>query len=239
MAVITVTEKDRNEENIEYVEDSLSELFKGARCETKKKISGSRVVFEINCPESYEEIVRAEVADRAAEIVSINYKYDFLKSRIYAAGLSSEEKEILLASLIAADLDDDKKFAFDKLKTSKEMAVDGIYNFRMQAIKRKWADVASYIPMSFLSSQLKDFVYYLLESKKKRVYVDGEKVYDCHYKRLKRSDLLGGENLKIIREVLLSNCGEVELAGEIPKSDEEYLKEFFKGRIIFSSGYFS
>lgn len=239
MAVITVTEKDKNEENIDYIEDSLFELFKGARCETQKKLSGSRTVFEITCPETYEDIVRTEVADRAAEIVSINYKYDFLKSRIYAAGLSSEEKEILLASLIAADLDDDKKFAFDKLKNAKEMAVDGIYNFRMQALKRKWSDVASYIPMSFLSSQLKDFIFYLLESKKKRVYVDGEKVYDCHYKRLKRSELLGGENLKIIKEVLLSNCGEVEIAGEIPKADEEYLKEFFKGRIIFSSGYFS
>ena len=56
------------------------------------------------------------------------------------------------------------------------------------------------------------------------MYIDGGKVYDNHYRRLKRSSLLGGENIMIIREVLLSNCGEVELFGDIPKEDEYYLK---------------
>jgi hypothetical protein len=69
------------------------------------------------------------------------------------------------------------------------------------------------------------------------VYVDSGKVYDSHYRRLKRSSLLDGEGVKIIREILLSNCGEVELNGSLPKEDEYYLKEFYSDKIIFSSGY--
>ena len=73
--------------------------------------------------------------------------------------------------------------------------------------------------------------------KKKKVYIDGEKVFDTHFRRLKRTDLLGGENVKIIREVLLSNCGEIELSGNIPSDDEKYLKEFYGDKITFSQRY--
>ena len=52
--------------------------------------------------------------------------------------------------------------------------------------------------------------------------------------RLKRCMLLDGDNIKIIREILLSNCGEVELSGDIPKDDEYYLKEFYNDKIYFS-----
>ena len=151
--------------------------------------------------------------------------------------MSTVEKEILLTSLIAADLDDDKRYAFDRIKHFRDIAVDGIYNFRLKPLKKKWEDIVSYIPTCFMNEQLKEFISYLLENKKKRVYVDSGKVYDSHYRRLKRSSLLDGEGVKIIREVLLSNCGEVELNGSLPKEDEYYLKEFYSDKIIFSSGY--
>ena len=41
-------------------------------------------------------------------------------------------------------------------------------------------------------------------------------------------------NMKIVKEVLLSNCGEVELNGEIPKDDEYYLKEYYCDKLHFT-----
>ena len=194
----------------------------------------NRAILSVDCPDEYEDILRLEMCDRVAEIVVIRYKYDYFKKAIKISGLSSEEKEILYTSLIAADLEDDKKYTFDRIKKSKELTIDGIFNFRLSALQKKWADVASYLPTYFLKSQLKEFICYLLENKRKRVYVDQGRVYDAHYRRLKRSSLYGGEKLSIIREVLLSNCGEVELSGSIPKEDEVYLKEFYKDKIRFS-----
>jgi hypothetical protein len=136
--------------------------------------------------------------------------------------------------LIAADLEEDKKYSFDKLKCFKEIAIDGIFNFRLKPLKRKWQDVVSYIPTCFLNSQLKDFLSYLLENKTKRVYVDNGRVYDWHFRRLKRSNLLDCDQVKILREVILSNCGEVELSGELPKDDEYYLKEYYADKLFFS-----
>lgn len=236
MAQITVTEKDYNKNNILYVQSSIRELLSqiGGRADVKQL--GSRVVLSVDCDETFKDMVKLEIADKTAEIVAINYKYDFFKKNVKLAGLSPVEYEILIASLIAADLDEDKKYSYEKMKIAPEIAVDGIYNFRMQPLKRKWEDIVSYIPTSFVNSQLKDFISYLLENKKKRVYIDCGNVYDCHYRLLKRSSLLGGgDNVKLVREVLLSNCGEVELLGDIPKDDEYYLKEFYSDKIIFSS----
>ena len=115
--------------------------------------------------------------------------------------------------------------------------MDGVYNFRLKPLKKKWGEVASYIPTSFLNTQLKEFITYLLENRKKRVYIDCGRVYDSHYRRLRRSMLLGGDGVEIVREVLLSGCGEVELCGDIPKDDEFYLKEYYSDKIYFSGSF--
>ncbi len=237
MTSITITENKLNDGNLLYVQSSASELLMHADCSVRTSTVDGRAVLRINCPEYYADIIKTELADKVAEIIAIKYKYDFLKKNVKVSGLNATEKEILFTSLIAADLDDDKKYAFDRIKNNIEITVDGIFNFRLKPLKKKWCDVVSYIPTCFLNTQLKEFISYLLENKKKRVYVDCGKVYDCHYRRLKRCSLLDGENLNIVREVLLSNCGEIELNGLIPKEDEFYLKEFYNDKIYFSNGY--
>ncbi len=234
MTSITISERENNDANLLYVQSSAGELFSHADCSVRSNRVNSRVLLTINCPECYSEIIRTEVADKVAEIIAIKYKYDFFKKTVSVAGLSAEQKEILIASLIAADLEDDKKYVFDKIKNCDDVAIDGVFNFRLKPLKRKWNDVVSYVPVCFLSEQLKEFVSFLLENKRKRVYIEGGRVYDSHYRRLKRSSLLDGEKIKIVREVLLSNCGEIELSGEIPKEDEYYLREYYSDKIIFS-----
>ena len=237
MTNITITERNYNEENLLYIQASIGELLSHAGCSVLEQNAEGRAQLKVNCPECYVDIIRTELSDKVAEIIAIKYKYEYFKRAVQVSGLSTIEKEILLASLIAADLDDDKKYAYDKIKKYNTVAIDGIYNFTLQALKKKWQDIVECIPTCFMNSQLKDFVYYLLENKKKRVYIDNGRVYDSHYRRLKRSTLLDGEGVKIIREVLLSNCGEVELSGSIPKEDEFYLKEFYNDKIFFSNGY--
>ena len=237
MTSITITEKDYNEENLLYIQASMGELLSHADCSVCEKNTEGRAQLMVNCPECYVDIIRSELSDKVAEIIAIKYKYEYFKKGVIVSGLTTIEREILLASLIAADLDDDKKYSFDRVKSYTNIAIDGIYNFTLQPLKKKWQDIVECIPSCFMNTQLKDFIYYLLENKKKRVYIDNGRVYDSHYRRLKRSSLLDGDGIKIIREVLLSNCGEVELNGSIPKEDEFYLKEFYNDKIFFSNRY--
>ncbi|MBE7087762.1 MAG: hypothetical protein E7369_05640 [Clostridiales bacterium] len=239
MANITVTEKTENQSNLYYLQTSLSEIFTQAGCELSSKAQGSRVELNLNVSDGYADIIRSEVIDKLSEVVAINYKYKYFKREICLKGLSSTEYEILLACLISADLDDDKRYVYERLKTFDFLPVDGLYNFRLQPLKKKWADIVSFMPSCFINTQLDDFIFYLLENKKKRVYIDDCRVYDSHYRRLKRASLMGGESAKLVREVILSNCGEVEVSGKISPVDEEYLKRFYKDKIYFSGRYFS
>lgn len=239
MAIITVSEKDYNESNLYYVQTQTAEIIKSTGSIYRIGRSGSRAVLNIECPDNFKEIVNAEIADKLAEIVAIRYKYEFFKKNITVGGMSKTEKEILMASLIAADLDEDKKYAFDRIKKETDVAIDGIYNFRLQPLKKKWQEIVSFVPSSFPNRQLKEFITYLLENKRRKIYIDGGKVYDSHYRRLKKCELLGGDEVSILREVLLSNCGEIELSGKIPEADEKYLREYYGDRIYFSTGYFS
>ena len=237
MAYITVSERDYNENNLYYVKNAVSDVLIGTGSTFDIFRAGSRSVLKINCTEGYEQTLCAETADKIAEVVAIKYKYDFFKKSVEARGLTEGEKEILLAGIIAADLDDDKKYVFDKIKTQDEVAIDGVYHFRLTPLKKKWTEIISYIPLGFPNTGLKEFIGFLLENKKKRIYIDDGKVYDSHYRRLNKSELLGGE-LSLLKEVLLSNCGEIELSGAIPEGDEKYIKEFYGDRIFFSAGYF-
>ena len=227
MTKITLYDSDCRINNLLYIKNSLSELFSHAGATAETSFADKRAKLSVEFPDYYEDIVRAEISDRLGEVIAVNYKYEYFKSLIKVSGLTATENEILLASLIAADLPEDAGYA----------AVDGIFNFRLQPLKKKWKDIASYMPDVFMNSQLKDFISYLLENKKKRVYVDNGKVYDSHYRRLKRCELLSGNDAIIVREVILSNCGEVELAGKVDETDEKYLKEYYGDKIFFSTGY--
>ena len=211
----------------------MSELLTNARCYVEESCLDKRVKIQINCPDYFYDIVKDEVIDKVAEIIVIKYKYEYFKKSIEIGGLSHCDKEILLTSLIAADLDDDKKYAVERIKGQEEISIDGIYNFRLKPLKKKWEEIISYMPPCFMQSQLKDFIKYLLENKRKKVYIESGKVYDSHYRRLKRCSLLCGEELKIIREVLLSNCGEIEITGKIPTEDEKYIREYYGDKIYF------
>ena len=232
---VVVTENQTAEDNLLYLQTMLSELFTNSDCNARLDSVFGRSKLTINCPDYYGDIIKTEVCDRVAEVITIKYKSEFFNSNLKVGGLSVNEKDILYASLIAADLDDDKKYTFDRLKNYSEIAIDGVYNFRLKLLKKKWWDVIDCIPPCFLTSQLKEFISYLIENKRKRVYIDNGRVYDNHYRRLNRCALLGGQGVKIIREVLLSNCGEVNITGDIPKEDEFYLKEFYTDKISFKS----
>lgn len=239
MAIIRVSDKYQNEKNLYYIQSGVAEILSSTASVFEISKLGSRIVLDINCPDEYCEILKVEIADKISEVVAIRYKYDFYKKRLSLQGLSCLEKEILITSLIAADLDDDKRYAFEKIKGDSEIAIDGVYNFRLKPLKKKWEEVVSYIPSGFFTAQMKEFISYLLENKKKIVYIESGCVYDSHFRRLKRTDLLDSENVRILLEVLLSNCGVIELAGNIPEIDEKYLKEFYGDKIIFSNGNFN
>ena len=239
MKKICVTEKSKNIDNLYYLQSSLVEILNSSEYSVKNDVVEDRAKLNLSCPEYYSDVIKMEICDKIAEVIAIRYKYEYFKKAIKLTGLNEEQKELLLVSLIAADLEEDKKYVYARLKGNEEIAIDGMFNFRLRELKRKWEGVVDYMPNCFFGEQLKDFIKYLLEHRKKRIYIDNGKVYDGHYRRLNRNLLTEYDKLNLVREVILSNCGELEISGPIPKEDEKYLKEYYGEKIIFSTGYYN
>lgn len=241
MSELKITEASCKSKNVIYIYDNLSPIIKQLGCVSDLRGGKNRYELIIDVPSSYKELLVTEAEDKIADVISVNYKYTFFNKRINSSGLSSLERELLLTALISADIDEDKKYVVKKLKNYSEYTLDGIFNFRLKPLKEKWSDIISYIPPGFQSTQLKDFIVYLIRDKMgKRVYFDGGSVYDKRYNILNRIELLNGDSgeIPIVKEILLSGAGEVELATRLPEKDEFYLKEFYGDRVRFNSSYF-
>lgn len=242
MSQIKITESAKRGKNVVYIRETLSAVTKQLGCLVDMRGGKNRYELNFDVPSSYHDLLVSEVEDKIADVISVNYKYSFLKKNANLTGLKPVETELLLTSLIAADIEEDKKYVVKKLKNFNEYALDGIFNFRMKPLKEKWLDILSYIPSGFQSNQLRDFIVYLIKDKMgKRVYFDEGSVYDKRYNLLKRRELLTGDSgeISIVKEILLSGAGEVELASPLPKTDEEYIKELYGDRVRFSNSYFS
>lgn len=241
MSFIRISDGKSGERNMFYLYNQLNPVVSrlGGRVEIE---CGEKVnVLNVEIDKSYAGFVRAEAEDKIADVITVNYKYGYFSEKIRAKGLSDFEKELLLDALICADLEEDKRYVIAKMSRCNEYSIFGSFNFTMTPLKRKWQEIAEYIPLYFNSEQLREFVLYILKEKKgKKVYVDNECVYDKNFNRLQRVILTSCnlEEGKVIREVLLSACGEVELNDKVPELDEKYLRDYFGDKILFGKGYF-
>ena len=225
-------------DNIEYIYKTLKKAFKSAGGRSRTEERDGRYEFIATLPAEAERFLRPTLEDKIADVVAVNYKYEFFRRTVKASGLKSAEYEILLSALIAADIEDDKRYVISRL--AEPYAIDGSFTFLMKPLKKKWTEVVGFIPAYFCSDQLRDFVSYIVGEKKgKRVYVAGGGVFDDRYNKLDRAFLAGGGETKLIKEILLSSSGEVEVDRKISETDEYYLKEFFGDKIFFGKGYFS
>ena len=236
MKEIKITDGERKEGSFFYLTKSIAPLvndFGGKIIESHEKRSEARVFS----PLCHYDLFRREIEDKIGDIITIKYKYDYFKRNLHVVGLSDIEKEILYFVLISADLEDDKRYVLRRLKAFKEFSIDGIFNFRLIPLKRKWEEVVSCIPSFFTKKNLYDFANYVVSEKRnKRVIVDDGKVYDGNYNLLNKRFLIGErEGCEVVKEVLLSSCNSVDVKGELDTLDEKYLKIFFGRGISFST----
>ncbi len=241
MSKLKITESAFRRNNVLYIKESIEPVINGLQALCFVQEGKNRLELNVEVTEDYLEILKQEILDKIADVISVNYKYTYFNKNLQVSGLSNSERELLLTALISADVDDDKKYVLKKLKSFEEYAIDGIFNFRMKPLKSKWQEIIGYIPQGFQSLQLKDFITYLIKDKVgKKVYYDSGSVYDRRYNLLKRRTLLSGDsgNLPIVKEILLSGAGEIDLGSPLPQGDEGYLKEFFGDRIRFQEGYY-
>ncbi len=169
--------------------------------------------------------------EKIAEVIGVGYKYAFLSEHL-RAGLNARERKLLLCALIAADYDSDRAFIKGKMGKFHEFCLDGFYRFRLAGLREKWRRIAEYVPESFSSSDLEKFCEFLVGESKHKVYLKGNVVFGENFAPLRRSRLIGEENVE--SELMLSDAGFVYCLGEVEAGLGDFLQKYYAERAIFS-----
>ena len=231
MEKIKVSDKEANCPYIAYAAEAVANMN---RRSVEISFSDERVQLAVEAPREEVERTKAILSDCIAEIVCIGYKYNFFSERIHPAGLDREGHDLLISSIIAADFEEEFRYARMRLKEIDVYTIDGFFDFRMQALRDKWKGVAACVPEFFSQSQLVDFVQYLFSNSKKKIFLKNGKVYDWRCRRLHRSALIGGDMDTAIREIILSGAGKIECLSALSPEQEKFLRRYYADRVEFS-----
>lgn len=230
-----ISDEESKQNNLKYILDSTLDCVKKLNGKAKTETAGGRALLKISVPSEYSEIYSQILVDKIADVIAVNYKYVFFKKYVRTSGISEVDYEMLLAALIAADLDEDKRYVINSKPTFTDFTVDGYFNFRLRPLTEKWSEIVTYIPTYFSSEKLREFISYIIcEKKRRRAVVYGGKVYDERYNRMLKSSLV--DKIKegsLTREIILSGFSEVELSGRLPEIEEKYLTAFYGDKIFF------
>lgn len=228
MEEITVSEESARLPYITYLYHSLAGVLAREGGSAELAAGEERAALRIRTRgEETREVLKSKIA----EVLGIGYKYEFLRRRLRAS-LSRRDKKLLCAALIAADFESDGAYLTRRLGNSNEYCIDGVYRFRLTALKEKWQHIADYVPEGFSSSDLKQFCDFLVGESHNKIYLKGRTVFGENFAPLRRSRLLGEEDAET--EILLSDAGFVYCLGEVEEGLEEFLQKYYAERAIFS-----
>ncbi len=228
MEEITVSERKENRSFITYLYGALSDDLQREGGRGELLFDDDRTALRVT---GGGDRLCGLIRDKIAEVIGVGYKYKFLRNKLHVC-LGTEERKILLSALIAADLEGDKAYIRGKIDGAADCAVDGVYNFRLSPLREKWQRIADYVPVGFSSPDLKNFCDFLVEESQNKIYVMGKSVFGENFTPLRRSRLMGEED--VLSEIMLSDAGFVYILGNVEDSVGDFLQKYYAERAIFS-----
>ncbi len=230
MEEITISDEIAKSGYISYLYNALAGRLAGAGGGAELFFGEERAAMRIHLAADGAR-VRELVREKAAEVLGVGYKYEYIKGRL-AVALSRREKKLLCAALIAADYEGDAAYIRRKIDGTGEICLDGVWAFRLPPLKEKWQRIVEYVPEGFSSADLKKFCDFLVGESRNKIYVKGRAVFGENFKPLRRSRLMGEEDTET--EIMLSDAGYVYCLGEVEDSVGDFLQKFYAERAIFS-----
>ncbi len=193
--------------------------------------SGDRTQIAFQTEKKYCPHVRKFTEEHIADVLAIGYKYAFFEKRLPLPLLSGLRRRVLLTALVAADYKEDRAYILRRICGYTDYCIDGVFHFRLQGLKKRWQEIAEYIPADMGEVGLERFVSYLVEDGEGKVFLKKGKVYDEGYRPLSKSLLTGVSSA--VGEILLSGAEQVYCFGETEDGTKAFLKKYYGEKAIF------
>ena len=195
------------------------------------RTDGEYCALAFQTESAYCPYVRKYAEENMADVIAIGYKYAFFEKRLRLPMLSPLKKRLLLTALVAADYKEDRGFVVRRLRGFDSYCLDGFFHFRLRDLKKRWEEVAEYIPVDMGESSLENFLGFLTEDGEGKLYVKDGKVYDEEYRPLSKSLLTGVEST--IGEIVIGGAEQIYCFGDLDDETKVFLKKYYGENAVF------
>lgn len=228
---ITVTQNGFDGLYMSYLYGKVRERFSflPSVCDMARRGDCTEIAFKTD--KAYCPYVRKFTEENIADIIVIGYKYAYFEKRLSLPLLSRLQRRILLTALVAADYREDRAYVLRRIRGFTQYCIDGLFYFRLQDLKKRWEEIADYIPADMGEVATEGFLGFLAEDGEGKIFVKGGKVYDGEYRALSRSLLTGVEST--LGEILLSGAEQVYCFGETEEDLKGFLKKYYGEKVYF------
>ena len=190
--------------------------FLYTKLESKVKFVGGIIIRQTNAdktslslavPTKQKDYFVLLILELVSEVITLDYKYDYLESRLGPYIKNELTKSAFLKALTIFDKQTDKDLIKKELVLGKELNINSFYNFKLYALRKRWEDICNVVEDNVSSIEKADAFSELLKFLIKTSDVNYDEVH--LYKKHKNYVLLDKLNKPI--EVLDCHNSSVEI----------------------------
>ena len=170
----TVSIVKENSHLLDYVKEQLTPCLKeidGIFTELDERF---RSCYSLACSDTYRFQVQRKLSDAVSQALTLGYKNVYVRDLLGIDG-DSFYKNVLVNVICVFDNDYDKQMVSKLVEIDQNVCIDGYYNFRLGAVKKKWSDITKLVSDNFYvlsdNGLIVEFLQYLLESTPSKVKV--------------------------------------------------------------------
>ncbi len=228
---ITITQNGFDGLYMSYLYAKVRERFSflPSSCDIERRGDSTEIAFKTD--KEYCPYVRKFAEEHIADVISVGYKYEFFEKRLALPLLSEMQKRLLITALVAADYRDDRAYVSRRIRGSAKYCLDGVFHFRLRELKKRWENIAQYVPAEMSEGSMEDFLSFLAEDGEGKLFLKNGKVYDEEYRPLTKSLLTGVESP--IGEILLGGAERIYCFGEVDEEIRAFLQKYYGEKAVF------
>lgn len=152
---------------LSYVKEQIAPYVRSVDGITTELEETNRSYFSFACSDTFRFQIQRNLLSAVSEALSLGYKNVYMR-KLLETDCGNFYHNVLINTICVFDNDYDKQQIAKVVETDKPLYIDGYYNFRLSALKRKWEELSKLVCENgyILSDDglVTEFLQYLLES---------------------------------------------------------------------------
>lgn len=168
----TVSVVKENSHLLDFVKAQLVPFAREVDGLTTDIEEDKRNYFSLACTDTYRFQAQRRLTESVSHVLSLGYKNVYVRN-LLKINENNFYQNVLVNTICLFDNEYDKQIVSRVIDSDSNVYLDGYYNFRLGAIKKKWKEISNLVSDNFYvmtdNTLVIEFLQYLLESTPSRV----------------------------------------------------------------------